>query len=176
MQGWEAIDGRLRAVYGGQEPKHWGTVQRYTDGGPDPLDGISAYAADGPAHWHYVTFGFSELYQKTSKNLGESGWGFELTLRVPRDGADAPEWPLVFLQNLARYVFNTGNVFDDEHYIAWGGPITRDEPTTLEAVAFSNDPVLGTIATPNGTVKFLRAIGITSDEHGFAASDGPEKL
>jgi hypothetical protein len=73
MQGWEAIIAKLTAAYGAQEPKHWGTVVRYTDGGPDPLDGVSAYRADGPAHWHFVTFGLSELYAKKSSDATVSG-------------------------------------------------------------------------------------------------------
>ena len=37
-------------------------------GGPDPLDYISMYANSGdqeqgiPPHWHYVTFGLSDLH------------------------------------------------------------------------------------------------------------------
>ena len=39
------------------------TAPRYTLGGQDPLDGISVYWADAPVpHWHYITYGFSELY------------------------------------------------------------------------------------------------------------------
>jgi suppressor of fused-like protein len=176
--GWQAIVAKLGSIYGEQEPKHWGTVMRYSEGGPDPLDGISAYRAEEPPHWHYVTFGFSELYEKNSKNKNESGWGFELSLRLQRGKGQKspPEWPVVFLQKLARYVFNTSNAFEDEHYIAWGGPITKEEQTTLEAVAFSTDPLLGQITTPNGNLKFLRAIGITADEHKFAEEEGSEEL
>src|SRR5262245_47431689 len=176
--GWQAIEAKLTSVYPDQKPKHWGTVMRYSEGGPDPLDGISAYRAEDPPHWHFVTFGFSELYQKTSKNKRESGWGFELSFRLkrPKGKKSPPEWPLPFLQNLARYVFNTGNAFDDEHYIAWGGPITREERTKLEALVFSVDPALGEIKTSNGKLKFLRAIGITTEEHTFAAEKGPDKL
>jgi hypothetical protein len=176
--GWQAIEARLASVYGEQQPKHWGTIMRYSEGGPDPLDGISAYSADDPPHWHYVTFGFSELYQKTSKNLDESGWGFELSLRLLGGKKDKspPEWPVLFLQKLARYVFNTGNAFDDEHYIAWGGPVTSEVATKLAAVVFSADPVLGAIKTPNGKLKFLRVIGATAEEHAFAAEEGPDKL
>ena len=40
----------------------------YRLGGPDPLDYISMYFNKGdperniPEHWHYVTFGFSDLH------------------------------------------------------------------------------------------------------------------
>jgi suppressor of fused-like protein len=107
-----------------------------------------------------------------------SGWGFELSFRLKRGPKEKlpPEWPLPFLQKLARYVFNTKNPFDHEHYIRWGGPITKDEPTGLEAILFSVDSQLGEIDTPNGSLKFLGVIGITVDEHDFAAEEGPEKL
>ncbi len=177
-QGWEAIHARLAAAYHGQEPKHWGTVMRWADGGPDPLDGISAYAGENPSHWHYITFGFSELGEKVSPDKEVSGWGFELSFRLKRQDGETspPEWPLPVLQNLARYVFNHKLPFDAEHYIRWGGPITRLEQTRLEAIVFAVDPLLGEIQTPNGKVKFLEAIAITADEHDFAADQGPEHL
>jgi suppressor of fused len=177
-QGSEAIQAKLATAYGPQEPKHWGTIMRYTEGGPDPLDGISAYRGENPPHWHYVTFGFSELDEKRSKDKEVSGWGFELSFRLKRRRGEKspPEWPLPVLQKLARYVFNTKTPFDHEHYIRWGGPITKLEQTRLEALVFAVDPLLGEISTPNGRVRFLDAIAITADEHDFAAEQGPEKL
>src|SRR5215469_6617677 len=175
--GWEAIEAKLATLYT-QQPQHWGTMMRWGDGGTDPLDGISAYVAEEPPHWHFVTFGFSELGQKVSPDKEVSGWGFELSLRLARQAREdsPPQWPVGFLQSLARYVFKNKMPFDDEHYIRWGGPITRLEETRLEALVFATDPQLGEISTPNGRVKFLSAIGITSDEHAFAAAQGPEKL
>jgi hypothetical protein len=177
-QGWEAIQAALARLYGGQEPSHYGTVMRYSEGGPDPLDGISAYRAGPPDHWHFITFGFSELYGKTGRDPAVSGWGFELSFRLARPAGEEspPPWALVFLQHLARYVFNTRCPFDHEHYIRWGGPITKAVHTRLEGLVFFTDPALGTLATPNGTVRFLVAFGITADEHRFAAENGPEAL
>ena len=34
--GWDAIDSRLKEVYGSQEPRHWGTLIKAMLGGPDP--------------------------------------------------------------------------------------------------------------------------------------------
>jgi hypothetical protein len=150
-------------------------VKRYSEGGPDPLDGVSAYKAANPPHWHYITFGFSELGEKTSANLEESGWGIELSfhLKAKPGEVEPPLWPVVMLQKLARFVFGNCTPFDDDHYVAFGAPITKDERTTLEAMVFRIDPQLGEIDTPNGKVKFIQAIGITSDEHKMvAAADG----
>ena len=57
--GWDAIDVALEQLYPDQEPRHWGTVIKYMLGGPDPLDGISAYLhedGNGGRHWHYVSY------------------------------------------------------------------------------------------------------------------------
>ncbi|WP_256843440.1 suppressor of fused domain protein, partial [Pseudomonas aeruginosa] len=77
--GWDAINAALSPLYAGQEPRHYGTALPYTLGGQDPLDGISVYWADAPVpHWHYITYGFSELYAKESSDAAASGYGFEL--------------------------------------------------------------------------------------------------
>jgi Suppressor of fused protein (SUFU) len=65
--GWNAIAGALGAVYTGQEPKHYGTLRPYALGGRDPIRGISIYRAGPPDHWHYVTYGFSELFEKEAR-------------------------------------------------------------------------------------------------------------
>lgn len=176
--GWKAIGAALEAVHPDVKPQHWGTIQRYSEGGPDPLDGVSAYAVENPPHWHYITFGFSELYAKTSKNPEESGWGFELSFRLKRarDEKEAPSWPVPMLQNLARYVFKNHRPFEDGHYIAWGRPITSHEPTRLEAMIFRNDPVLNAIETPNGRVSFIEAIAITPDEYELVLKSGTDEL
>src|SRR5262245_60213614 len=109
--GWEAIDGALRPLYGDQQPRHYGTVIKWMIGGPDPLDGISAYKRTD--HWHFISYGLTELYSKESEDRNVSGHGFELTFRLrcrPED-ENPPVWALNFLQNLGRYVFQTGNVF-----------------------------------------------------------------
>jgi suppressor of fused len=71
--GWDATDNALKPIYEGQAPKHYGTLISYELGGADPLRGISAYKRSDPIpHWHYITYGFSELYDKKSEK--GSGW------------------------------------------------------------------------------------------------------
>lgn len=54
--GWDAISARLTQLYPGQEPRHFGTLISHMLGGPDPLDGISAWRrTDQVPHWHFVT-------------------------------------------------------------------------------------------------------------------------
>lgn len=95
-----------------------------------------------------------------------SGFGFELTFRLKRGSEDTPPgWPMNLLQNLARYVFSTGNTFDSGHYLNANGPIALETDTQLTCLGFLTDPELGTINTVNGSMIFLEAIGITEDEH-----------
>lgn len=165
--GWDAIDEELLKIYGEQEPKHYGTVIPYLLGGEDPLEGISVYKSEIPVpHWHFVTYGFSELYEKESENAEYSGYGFELTFRLARkeDEEEPPAWALNLLQNMGRYVFNSGNVFRSGDYLDANGPICQGADTFLTALAFTLDPELPAIDTPNGQVEFIQIVGITGDE------------
>ena len=89
-----------------------------------------------------VTYGFSELYDKESDNLEESGYGFELTFRLAKreDEEEPPAWALNLLQNMGRYVFNSGNVFRSGDYLDANGPICLGADTQLTALAFTLDP------------------------------------
>src|SRR5215471_10821027 len=171
--GWDAIAAVLDDLYPGQEPRHWGTLIKFMFGGPDPLDGISAYLHDdgnGGRHWHYVSYGMTELYDKTSEDKEFSGWGFEFTFRLKAEPgrSEPPQWPLDLLQNLARYVFKTGNVFGPGHHFPLNGPIAVDEDTLLHAALMSEDPQLGQLETPHGKVQFIQVVGATLDERAAA--------
>lgn len=167
--GWDAIDGALARLYGDTKPRHWGTVSRWSLGGQDPLDGISMYGrADPVPHWHYISYGMTDLYEKRNEDPAESGWGFEFTFRLARDPGDTdpPAWPANLLQNLARYVFNSGNWFEAGHHMNVNGPIAGDRPdTAIRAIAFVEDPELGTIETVHGRVRFLQVVGLTIEEY-----------
>ncbi|WP_428003014.1 suppressor of fused domain protein [Acidovorax sp.] len=171
--GWDAISTRLDQLYPGQEPKHFGTLISHMLGGPDPLDGISAWRRTDPVpHWHFVTYGFTELYAKESDDPEVSGYGFELTFRlaiaqgeVAAADAEPPMWALGFLQNLARYVFQSGNVFNNGDWMTANGPIALGQATQICSMGFATDPELAEpLATPNGAVAFLQVVGLTLDE------------
>lgn len=165
--GWDAIDRALAPLYAEQEPRHYGTVIKRSLGGNDPLDGISAYKREEPVpHWHFVTYGLSELYAKESDDPEHSGWGFELTFRLRDDSGatEPPTWVLSFLQNLARYVFDSGNAFGDGHYLNANGPIAAGSDTRIRSVAFVRDPELEPIDSAHGRVEFLQVVGLTNEE------------
>lgn len=154
-------------MYGSAEPKHYGTVVSGHEGGNDPIHGISVYLRDEPAHFHFVTYGFTELWTKESEDAETSGFGFELTFRLAReeDEEEPPMWALNFLQNLGRYVFRTGNAFAAGHKMGLNGPIALGERTSITAVCFASDPELGEIRSPNGQAEFLQIVGISDDEY-----------
>lgn len=164
--GWDAITEQCRVIYGAQEPKHYGTVIPYRLGGPDPLDGISIYRSGGiRPFWHFVTYGFSELYEKETDDPEVSGFGFELTCRSPIEESEEPPLFVVnVLQNLARYVYNSGNFFSDGDHMDLNGPIRLDSGTKISAICFASDALLKPTTSANGRVEFLQLIGITSDE------------
>lgn len=164
--GWDAIDAALEPIYKDQEPLHFGTMISYQLGGPDPLQGISVYSRSNPDHWHFVTYGFTELYEKESDDKEVSGYGFELTFRLTRvkTEKEPPQWTLSFLQNLARYVFQTGNAFGIGHHIPLNGPICLGSKTPIWAVVFGRDPELGELMSANGKAEFLQIVGTTMDE------------
>ncbi|QXJ22844.1 suppressor of fused domain protein [Actinomadura graeca] len=168
--GWDAIDAALRSLYGNVGPYHLGTVRKWSLGGPDPLDGISVYPRAEPVpHWHFVSYGMSELYSKQeTSDPEESGWGFEFTFRLVRDPAEEtpPVWAANLLQNLGRYVFHSGNWFEAGHHMSVNGPIAAErEDSHIRAVAFVLDPELPEIPTPHGRLKFLQVVGLTMEEY-----------
>ena len=166
--GWDAIDAALKPIYGDADPMHWGVLKPYGMGGNDPIHGISAYPRTDPSpHWHFVTYGFTDLFEKENEDPEESGFGFELTFRLARTLADAqpPTWALNFLQNLGRYVFSSGNRFAAGHKMGLNGPIALDLDTQITAVCFSEDPELGEIVSAHGKARFVQIVGITDDEY-----------
>jgi hypothetical protein len=165
--GWHAIDAACERLYPDQpDPLHMASVPHPSLGGEGLIYGISAYRAPEPNHWHFVTYGFSELYAKESDDPAVSGWGFELTFRLTRGTEEQPpHWTFNFLMNLGTYVRRSGNPFGANHVLDLNGPICLGSDTAIRAIAFIADPQLGTIETPNGRVEFLQIVGLTSDEH-----------
>jgi hypothetical protein len=166
--GWDAIDAALRPLYGDQEPRHVGYVPPAAFS--TNLQGCSAYQADD--HWHYVSYGLSQLYHPGPQDDPDvSGWGFELTLRVPHGADDqAPGWPFTMLNELAKHVNGNHVLLEPGDRIDLRAPVTGyphtpdGPPTGLTVFALTVDPQLGTVHTPNGRLTFLQAVGVTPAE------------
>jgi len=165
--GWLSIDAEVDKIYPNQEPQHFGTLIKYMLGGEDPLDGISVYESnEQEPHYHFVSYGFSELYYDEEKAGGEfSKFGFELTFRLKKENNDQFHWAMNLMQNLAKYVFKSGKWFEEFHFIPANGPIKLESATDITALAFVLDPELGKIETPHGEVSFLQMVGLTTSEY-----------
>ncbi|WP_426211369.1 suppressor of fused domain protein [Massilia sp. TWP1-3-3] len=176
--GRDAIARTLDALYDGRQPRTYENPNPWSRGGDDPLDAISVWQRAAPVpHWHYVSYGLSDLYAKKSGSAA-SGYGFELTLRVAFEGSagEPPLWPMHLLQSLARYVYRSGHGFHDGHRMSINGPMSLGSPTALCSMAFTFDPELPAIATPNGSVAFLQVVGLTLDEEAVAHKWDTRKL
>lgn len=176
--GWDAITAAFESLYPKQKnPPHFAPYLSplFTGGG---LQGVSAYKADDPRHWHFVTYGLTELYAKEGGDPALSGWGFELTFRLTRKAKDSqpPNWAVNFLFNLGKYVSSSGNPFGVGHYMDLNGPIALGEDTAIRAIAFVRDPQLAPIESPNGSVEFLQVVGLTTDEYEACSDWKTEKV
>ncbi|HEY6040001.1 MAG TPA: suppressor of fused domain protein, partial [Kofleriaceae bacterium] len=170
VPGWAAIDRALAPLYKGADPHaHFGTALPHSLGGSrGPIQGISVYLRDEPvSHFHFVTYGFSDLMRKETDDPEISGFGFELTFRLARTTGEekVPEWPVTMLENLGRYVFRTGDRFAAGHRLRPGGTITHANDTALVALLFADDPELGDIHSQFGKARFVQVVGITDDEY-----------
>ncbi len=164
--GWAAIDAALTRLYPRQVPHQFASQRAYEPDADSPLPAIAVYEARQPEHWHYVTYGLSELFEKSSSDPEVSGFGFELTMRVPRAAGEEapPTWPLRALQGLGRYVLGTGQGLDTGHCADLGASIAPGIDSVLTCLACVPDPLLGKIITPFGSLLFLQVVGITPDE------------
>jgi len=163
--GWHALDRFLGQRYGDQLPHQFTSRTAYNFDSESPLPAISVYEAANPLHWHYVSYGFSELFETSSPDEVLSGFGLELTLRIPRAPTQhrPPVWGLRLLQGLARYVFTQKAPFDTGHRADLGSPLAPK--SALKALACIPDPELGNIQTPFGKLLFLQVVGLTTAEY-----------
>jgi len=172
--GWSAIDAALERLYGDAVPLHVAPELPSYLGGAEALDGISIYARDEPVpHWHLISYGMSELYEKHTDNPVDSGWGFEFTLRAVRrsDASGPPAWAVMLIQQLSAYVLATGEWFAPGQTMRPGGLTLGDRPSRLTTIGFTVDSELGTIPTPFGGLAFLQIVALTDAEYA-AIDDG----
>uniref|UniRef100_H3DGH5 Suppressor of fused homolog n=1 Tax=Tetraodon nigroviridis TaxID=99883 RepID=H3DGH5_TETNG len=175
--GLQAIYAECRRLYPDQaNPLQVTAIVKYWLGGPDPLDYISMYrnvgcsAQDVQEHWHYVSFGLSDLYgdnrvHEFTGSDGPSGFGFELTFRLKREAGETapPTWPAELMQGLARYVFQSENTFCSGDHVSWHSPLDNSE-SRIQHMLLTEDPQMQPIQTPFGTVAFLQIVGVCTEE------------
>ncbi len=166
--GWDSITAVFGELYPGQEdPLHFSCLIPWELGGPDPLQGISVY--DGGDYYHFVTYGLSDLYEKTGKDPIYSGYGYEFTLKLRKAGLEDEMVELCciagILQNLAKLTFENGEQFYTDEYIYTGQEVGFDvkQKSRLTGFITALDEA-GSIDTPNGKVDFVKLIGVTHAE------------
>lgn len=170
--GWDAIREQLEDTYKGIEPRQYGPPVSMMLGGKDPIEATAIYDSEKQEfHRHFISYGMSELYYNEEAAGGEfSKWGFEFTFRLKpfeEDNVDDdPFWVIEVMNNLARYVYESENWFEEYQFIPANGPIRTETkvPVDIVGLIFVADPELGKINTPNGEVTFLQMVGITSKE------------
>ncbi|XP_060573441.1 suppressor of fused homolog [Ruditapes philippinarum] len=176
--GLEAIDKACLEIYPDQiNPLQATAVVKFWLGGPDPLDYISIYSNNGdvdrgiPPHWHYVSYGFSDLYgdNRVHKYSGSglpSGYGFEMTMRLKKCGNESapPMWPSGLMNRLANYVFQTGNTLHVGDHVPWHKPLDGCEESLVQHMLVAKDPQLHELHSPYGNLDFRQVVGVTNDE------------
>ncbi len=121
--GWDAITECFEKRYPDQKiPAHFGCYASYKPDEMGPLDGISVY--NGGDYFHFVTYGLSELYEKQNGNPERSGYGFELTLKLKKEGLENPALEVrhicSLLQMIAGITVNNGHQFTPGQFLAMG--------------------------------------------------------
>lgn len=168
--GWISINQALENVYGEIEPRHYPPLcgLHYMAGGTDPIDGASIFDSNKQEfHRHIISYGMSELYYDEENVGGDfSKWGFEFTMRIVpfKEDKNDPLWAVHIMNNIARYVFSSGNWFEENHFIPANGPIRLNTDTKITGLLTVLDPELGKIQTPHGELSFLQLVGITQVE------------
>ncbi|PRP93490.1 suppressor of fused domain protein [Enhygromyxa salina] len=172
--GWDAIDRWVGAHFGGQIPHQFTSRTAYELETQNPLPAVTVWATSAPAGWLYVTYGLSELFDKTSSDPSVSGFGFELSMRLPAaasvsSGERPPAWPLRLLQSIGRHVLSTGASFDSGHAIDLGASLVAPDSDGPQDCALTGliclpDPLLGKINTAHGSLLFLRLFGVAPRE------------
>lgn len=162
--GWGAIDAAFHALYPGQtNPIHRAPLRyRMHDLSETAaaFDGISAY--DAGEFWHLVSYGLTELYGKESRDATRSGFGYELTLRIPKNAERPPVVAFDLLEGIGKAVWK-GSIFAIGHTIKTG-PVDGRPDTRETAILVLGDPAFpAPIQTPHGSFEFLMLLGVTDE-------------
>ncbi|MDO4292793.1 MAG: suppressor of fused domain protein [Eubacteriales bacterium] len=166
--GWAAVADCFGKKYPNQKnPAHFGCYASFKPGEPGPLDGISVY--NGGDYFHFVTYGLSELYEKQNGNPERSGYGFELTLKLKKEGLENPALEVrhmcSLLQMIAGITVNNGHQFLPGQFLAMGQNRGLDAAGKSGLMGFiTKEDEIGTVNSPFGKVQLIQLVGIKGDE------------
>lgn len=168
MTGREALDRHLAAAFPGQRP-----ILVPSEG---PLEKVVAHRAGD--HWHYTSYGLTELDGKTWPDPNLSGWGHELVLRLagteagPTRGAGTeagltggpPAWPAAHFQHFAGYIAEVRRPFLPGDHLLARSLLENVLGGEFAAYLCLDDPLLGGFDGPNGRVELVQLLAIRDDE------------
>ena len=175
--GWDALERAFADLYPGRPPKWWEhngfhRMHERRDPPENPLEAVALY--DPGPFWHFVSFGMSDLYTKESEG-DWSGFGYEFTFRIAKEGADKPPlWPVEVMVSLAKAAYKS-EAFMPGHTIKTG-PIDGRKETALTALLITKDPAIPLLETPHGKVVLLLLVGIEGQMRERALEVGVEPL
>lgn len=171
--GSDVLDSALARHFPGVSPVQVLMVSADTDG----FEAIKILRDPQDRFGCYLTYGISDLAEKRSTHPALSGLGYELTLRVPCSEPTPPDWPIAFLNNLARHLRPKRYDVVDSEPLLFNEPLTQSVATSLTGVMLADDVQFGYgMDTPNGHVQFRQVVGITQDEGMFQAGFGRPAL
>ncbi|OJY17992.1 MAG: hypothetical protein BGO98_10000 [Myxococcales bacterium 68-20] len=126
--------------------------------------GCVAIRASAPVpHWLVVSRGFTELDEKVEDDPELSGWGFEITCRLPvratkRDLA----WALGRMQGVADHLADAVSFLESYHHMPAPAATAKDD---IAGLVFVEDSELPTTRSRNGVFAFFQMIGLTTAEY-----------
>lgn len=165
--GLEAIEKVFNQKFGVENKLYFSPFRSKSKGGSDRLEGVGIY--DDGVCYHFVTYGLSDLYEKTTQTKEISGLGCELTLSLKKEG----------VQNLDREIHNICGILKTIAQLAdeKNQPILPGACLSLgieqgfdlgrksELRGFMTAPnEIPPIDTPFGKVLFVKLVGITEPE------------
>lgn len=158
--GESTIEQALLEAYPGSAPVRFALEER------ERLDfaGCLALRVEKPVpHWVVVSRGFTELGEKVEEDPEVSGWGFELTCRLPAR-TEEPDfgWILGWMQSISVQLSEKVSTLEPYQHLPVWRPRSEDE---LAAVVVVDDAELRPTRSQNGYFTFLQMVGITAGEH-----------
>ncbi|MDX2086311.1 MAG: suppressor of fused domain protein [Kofleriaceae bacterium] len=161
---FDALENSVRAAHPGAEIVLCAPVE-----GAEPLNGAVAVHVSAPSpHWLVVSQGFTELWDKESDDPDVSGFGFELSCRIPAVEAQLDfGWVLHWMQGIRDYLATTETFIGSGHCMPLVAPATRDE---ICNVLFVEDVGLAPTRSRNGNHGYLQMVGVNVAEHDTARS------
>jgi len=183
VPGWDAIDRAVDEAYGRHAPSR---ILRFQDSPWQrelaPLSAIRVFTPSHPRpHWHFISYGLTDLFRKSRGDPEVSGAGHELTFRLERPPAVRttgstkgreggpggsempPRWAINLMLFIADHVRRGGGLFPGLR-LGLAEPLSEGATTALCALLLAPDPGLEPTRSPFGEVGFLQMVGITRDE------------